>query len=141
MKFTEDYGDLFSLPSEFYLCHCISADFALGKGIAVEFDRRYGMKKKLLNQYPQNGKYPAVYFIDRVFNLVTKEKYWYKPTYTDLEKCLKELKELVVQNNIKYLGMPIIGCGLDRLDWVVVRKMIMDIFSDVDIYIKVVKKK
>ena len=31
-----------------YYAHCISRDYALGAGIAVEFDKRYDMRNRLL---------------------------------------------------------------------------------------------
>lgn len=47
MTFTEKNMDLFSVPNDYYLAHCISADFALGAGIAVEFNKRFDMRRKL----------------------------------------------------------------------------------------------
>lgn len=31
--------DLFCVPSNYYLVQCISADFAMGAGIAVQFNK------------------------------------------------------------------------------------------------------
>src|SRR3712207_7334357 len=47
-------------------------------------------------------------------NLITKGKYYGKPTYLSFSIMLEELKSQVVENNIKYLAIPKIGCGLDR---------------------------
>ena len=52
MNYEEKRKDLFSVSNEYYLAHCISADFALGKGIAVEFNKRFDMRNRLLNKYP-----------------------------------------------------------------------------------------
>ncbi len=52
MEFREEKRDLFSVPEDYYLAHCISADFAMGKGIVVEFNRRFDMKNKLKAHYP-----------------------------------------------------------------------------------------
>ena len=35
MRYREEVRDLFSVPEEYGLVHCISADFAMGKGIVV----------------------------------------------------------------------------------------------------------
>ena len=43
MILKEEKRDLFTVDSKYYLAHCISDDFALGKGIAVEFRSRYNM--------------------------------------------------------------------------------------------------
>ena len=37
MKFTIEKRNLFTVPKDYFLCHCISADFALGAGIAKKF--------------------------------------------------------------------------------------------------------
>lgn len=140
MVYKEIYGDLFQVDKRYYLCHCISSDFALGKGIAVEFNKRYNMREKLNSRYTVNGRYPRCLLVDNVFNLVTKEKYWHKPTYATLKGALEDMKIQILQNDIHYLAMPLIGSGLDRLDWTLVRKSIQEIFSDVDINIIVVKK-
>ena len=41
-------GNLFKIAKETdYLAHCISRDYALGAGIAVEFQRRFQLREKL----------------------------------------------------------------------------------------------
>lgn len=41
MTIKEEKRDLFTMPSDYALTHCISADFALGAGIAKEFNKRF----------------------------------------------------------------------------------------------------
>ena len=53
MRYNEIKCDLFSLGPEYYLAHCISADFALGAGIAVQFNRRFDLHKRLKAEYPR----------------------------------------------------------------------------------------
>ena len=43
MRLTEVEKDLFSIDPQYSLAHCISADFALGAGIAKQFDTRFNM--------------------------------------------------------------------------------------------------
>lgn len=52
MIYKEEKRDLFTVPEEYYLAHCISADFGMGKGIVVEFNKRFDMKRKLQKTYP-----------------------------------------------------------------------------------------
>ncbi len=140
MVYREIYGDLFNVDSKYFLVHCISSDFALGKGIAVEFNKRYNMKAKLHNQYLVNSDYPISLMVDNVFNLVTKEKYWHKPTYKTLEGALLSMRQQIELYQVKCIAMPTIGSGLDRLDWSRVSSMIQHIFSDLDIEILVVRR-
>ena len=141
MVYREIYGDLFQVDKKYYLAHCISADFALGKGIAVEFNKRYDMKKKLHNQFIVNDDcWPTCYMIDNVFNLVTKEKYWHKPTYQTLHGALVDMRKHIERYDIKYVAMPMIGSGLDRLEWLKVSEIIKDVFKNSDIEILVVRR-
>lgn len=133
MKFEEKKMNLFDVPESYYLAHCISADYALGAGIAVEFNKRFGLTEKL--KKVGTGVYPEVILIGRVFNLVTKQRYLHKPTLQSLTETLYKMKQLCLEENIKYLAMPRIGCGLDRLNWVEVRERIKEVFSDTDIEI------
>lgn len=52
MIYREEVRDLFSVPEDYYLAHCISADFGMGKGIVVEFNKRFNMKRILQSKYP-----------------------------------------------------------------------------------------
>lgn len=52
MIYREENMDLFSVSDDYYLAHCISADFDMGRGIVVEFNRRFDMKRKLQSEYP-----------------------------------------------------------------------------------------
>ena len=141
MIYQETYGDLFQVDKKYYLAHCISADFALGKGIAVEFNKRYDMKKKLHNQFIVNDDcWPTCYMIDNVFNLVTKEKYWHKPTYQTLRAALVDMRKHIERYDIKYVAMPMIGSGLDRLEWYKVSEIIKEVFWYTDVEILVVRR-
>ena len=137
MEFREEKRDLFSVPDDYYLAHCISADFAMGKGIAVEFNRRFDMKNKLkahypdyLDQWQREKKRSGCILAGRVFNLITKERYFQKPTYETLRGALECMKALCVQKGVRRAAMPVIGCGLDRLAWEQVSAVIQDVFSD-----------
>jgi hypothetical protein len=80
-------------------------------------------------------KYPDCILTGRVFNLVTKARSSGKPTYHSMSAALGRMKALALENNISRIAMPRIGCGLDRLDWARVRKMVKEEFRDTDIEI------
>ena len=140
MTFETKKQDLFTVPQGYYLAHCISADFALGAGIAKQFDQVYNMREKLLTLYgiPLGEKYDVysvgkVFVVDNVFNLVTKRRSFHKPTYDDLRSSLEDMKDYCSDNLITKLAMPLIGCGLDGLSWDIVSEMIKEVFEDTDI--------
>ena len=136
MILNEVQRDLFSVPHGYYFAHCISGDFALGAGIAVKFNELYNMRKKLKNTVDYIPDNCAI-LIDNVFNLVTKRKCYHKPTYASLRESLEDMIETIETLEIEKIAMPMIGCGLDKLDWDVVKEIIEDVFEDIDIEILV----
>ena len=138
MIIKEEVRDLFTVPQGFYLVHCISGDFALGAGIAKQFVKVYNMKEKLESRWDFIDKDEnKTIIIDNVFNLITKRKYFQKPTYDSLREALEDMKEQANNLLITKLAMPKIGCGLDRLEWNRVKEILEEIFEDTDIEILV----
>ena len=136
MTITFENKDLFTIDQGYYLAHCISADFALGAGIAKAFDSIYNMRFKLFRRYPDyeyNGGDAVL--IDNVFNLVTKRKCWHKPTYESLRESLEMMREQLEFLDATKLAMPWIGCGLDKLNKDQVYNIICEVFEDMDIEI------
>ena len=133
-------GDLFTKENmqdkNIYLAHCISRDCELGLGIAKTFDKKFPNMKNALKSRITNMTV-CVLYDDKVFNLITKNKYWQKPTYISLENSLKDMATQCKLFNIKILAMPRIACGLDKLNWKKVRVMLEDIFKDLEITIYV----
>ena len=70
-----------------------------------------------------------------MFNLVTKARYFHRPDYSDLYETLVDMKEQCEEKDITKLAMPLISCGLDRLDWNQVSEIIEDVFDETDIEI------
>ncbi len=148
MIYKEEVRDLFSVPDDYYLAHCISADFGMGKGIVVEFNKRFDMKRKLQSKYPDYlNQYTHCriggdcILEGRVLNLITKERYFHKPSIITMRIALQKMKNICVENNITQIAMPTIGAGLDRLNWTDVSKQIHMIFDDLDVEIFVCKLK
>lgn len=144
MIYNEVNGDLFNAPQGFYLAHCISGDYALGAGIAKKFDEVYNMRFKLHKNYvvPDGQKFGNVgkaLLVDNVFNLVTKERCFNKPTYDTMYDALIDMRDQCEDLDITKIAMPMIGCGLDRLDWELVKDIIYDVFDAVNIEIVVYK--
>lgn len=140
MTINEINGDLFRVPQGYYLAHCISGDYALGAGIAKRFDEEYNMRFKLFRDYaiPDGEKSANVgraLLVDNVFNLVTKERCFHKPTYDTLYDTLVDMREQCEDFDITRLAMPLIGCGLDKLEWDKVKDVIEDVFENTDIEI------
>lgn len=118
------------------MAHCISADFNTGKGIVVEFDKRFGIKENFVNDYHQYNWGGLALIEGRVINLITKERYWHKPTYQTMREALNTAR-IRIPTECRKIAIPVIGCGLDRLEWNKVSEIIKEVFADTDIEILV----
>lgn len=141
MIYKEERKDLFTVGGEYYLAHCISADFGMGRGIVVEFNRRFNMKNILTQKYFPDSliKYQRNhgYCIreGKVLNLITKERYYNKPTLNSLKNALEDMKKICIREKILKIAMPKIGCGLDKLNWMDVKQLLFETFQDTGIEI------
>ena len=121
--------------------HCISADARMSKGFADFLSHRIpGLRstcrkaKLFMGQvfpfWDSTGK-------RYIYNLVTKERYCYKPNLSTLSKTLEAMKIHASTNGVSTLAIPKLGCGLDQMNWQEVVKLLRDIFAYADVQIVV----
>lgn len=146
MIYKEEIRDLFSVSDDYYLTHCISADFGMGKGIVIEFNKRFNMKQVLQSKYPDYLKWYTSTRLGgdcilegKILNLITKERYFQKPSIITMRIALQKMKQICTENKINKVAMPTIGAGLDRLNWNDVAMQIKNVFKDTDIEVLVCK--
>jgi hypothetical protein len=131
MLVIEKKENIFYVPKEFVLAHCISSDCAMGKGLALEFVKKYPDMKPILKNINKEVGNSIKYIADDgtiIYNLITKEYFYNKPTYLTMRDCLVNLKKDMNIYNYCKLAIPHIGCGLDKLEWNIVLKIIQQVF-------------
>lgn len=133
-------GDLFSSPATASLAHCVGADLLMGAGIAVMFKKKFGKVEELKKQNIGRGGVAVLKDEERyVYYLVTKDKsgFYSKPTYQALELSLEAMRGHMLENNVKELCIPQIGCGIDGMEWPKVEEILQRVFGKEDITITV----
>lgn len=148
--YKEIHGDLFQHHGNsktVSLAHCISSDARMGQGIAVLFREKFGCAEEIRSRNVENGDIIILNKSPHVSNgnistptryiyyLVTKQKYFEKPTYETLRSSLLCMKKHAIENKVQCIAMPRIGCGLDGLEWETVSKMIREIFMHEKIHV------
>ena len=135
---TSEHGDLFDVGADYALCHCISKDLKMSSGIAVAFKDKFGGLAELRRQCIDVGDVGVLYRDGRyVYYLVTKARYYDKPSMSSLSAALVAMRGHILANGVRRLAMPRIGCGLDRLAWNEVKDRILSTFSDTTLEIQV----
>ena len=102
----------------------------MSAGIAQHFERKFPTKypSNLDHSYtplwpqwlPETRRY--------LYHLVTKQKYFHKPTYSTLRASLERMQTHAENNSIPGISTPCIGTGLDQLDWDKVKLLIQETF-------------
>lgn len=131
-KFIFKQQNLFDVPHGYCFAQCISNDFALGAGIALEFNERYNMRNRLKEFSGENWDVGDTIKIDNVYNLITKEFGYQKPTYEDLKTAIEDFSNMVYIEKVKKIAIPKIGAGLDKLDWGIVLSILKEAFRDLE---------
>ena len=117
------------------IAHCVSSDFAMGKSLASTIASCYPelqeLRKLPINSIPPGSL--VTYFNQQhqrfIYNLVTKRRFFDKPTYETLELSLQALKQHLQCHNMQELTIPKLGCGYDKLHWPTVFSILFKFFS------------
>ncbi|XP_070175640.1 uncharacterized protein [Littorina saxatilis] len=137
-ELTEIRGDLFSCEPDDAMAHCVSEDLEMGKGIAVRFKQSFGKVDQLRAQNKKVGEVAILPVgASYVYYMITKKRYFHKPSYKTLRSSMEAMRDHCKQNNVASLAMPQIGCGLDELNWSAVLEMIKEVFKNTDITVKI----
>lgn len=141
MDLIEKKCDLFTVDdSEYHLAHCIAEDLRMGAGIAVPMCQKYSLRTKI-RASGESLCYPTCILTPPVFNLITKKVSSGKPTYDSLRDALLGMRAIALKKDIRKIAMPRIGCGLDRLQWGLVRGLIEQAFEGTDVKVLVCRWK
>ena len=124
------------------IAHCISADAKMSKAFAETTCRRvHGLQEYCRKTKPILGSIISYWDPESnnfIYNLVTKSKFFGKPTLDNLRMSLDDMRGHALLNNITKKSMPKIGCGLDKLQRTDVFKIIQDTFTYSGIHIQII---
>lgn len=124
--------DLFSLPKNIPIAHCVGNLLTLGAGFAKMLVKLYKFFPRLISIRGKTkvGDIVETNIERQIFHLITK------PTdhvpldnIENIRKVLLHLRSIMIKRNIKSLVMPMIGCGLDKQSREEVKKIIADVFT------------
>lgn len=103
------------------MIHCESADFNMSRDIAKQISKNYDNIRSLLPDTTFHiGDSTITRHIDRtIFHLVTKQLYFHKPYYYNIQITLYSLKLQAQINNIFKIAFPKIASDLN--EWPVIK--------------------
>jgi O-acetyl-ADP-ribose deacetylase (regulator of RNase III) len=137
-------GDIFKVGAQ-ALVNPVNCVGVAGRGLALEFKMRF---PKSFAEYKNACKMHQIaigkMFTTRendttwIVNFPTK-KHWQENSQLDyIIAGLKDLTEVAI--GFESMAIPMLGCGLGRLDWGLVKPLIFEAFKDSSRVIKVVER-
>ncbi len=140
-------GNLLEADTE-ALVNTVNTVGVMGKGIALQFKEMFSHNYKVYLTACKNGtlvpgkllavKDQTLEGEKLIVNFPTKSEWFKKSQYDYIESGLQELCKLIVEQNIKSIAIPPLGCGNGGLKWDKVKPMIEKYLSglqDVDIIV------
>lgn len=136
-------GNLFESSAEILAhgCNCIGGfNSGVAKGFSIHYPES---RKQYLHKYNTVGwKLGDVQFVNTkdklIANCATQFRYGREPLvyidYDAIKVVMKKLYDYSKQNN-KTIAIPKIGAGLGGGDWLIIEKIINDIFTDKEILV------
>ncbi len=106
----------------------------MSAGIAPNFCTHFSDLRACVQQ--EKTKRGTLHAISRpekqcwVYNLVTKQKCYEKPTIEDLKHSSLSMREHAIANRVLEIHLPKIACGKDRMNWPEVREFLINIFRN-----------
>ena len=98
----------------------------------------------VLNEFPYNfpegtnSPFSVQQLDDRfIYQLVTKKRFFQKPTYDSLRQSLEAMKNHANKHKVTHISTPKAACGLDRLEWHKVERLIKEICAQSNLTITV----
>lgn len=141
-------GDVFSTKAQI-IAHGCNCRGGYGAGIAATMAKKYPESARMyLKKFKEEGwKLGEVQVVSVgnnrfIANCATQDKYGSPrggviyASYPAIKKVMEQLKEICDENQWT-LAMPKIGAGLAGGDWVVIEKIINDVFQDTEVLVYV----
>jgi|WetSurMetagenome_2_1015567.scaffolds.fasta_scaffold27615_4 O-acetyl-ADP-ribose deacetylase (regulator of RNase III) len=139
MKFIK--GNLLEAKTQ-ALVNTVNTVGIMGKGIALQFKEIFPENYKAYlvmckNNELKPGKLLVVkeHLVNEdkiIINFPTKTEWYRKSKYEYIEEGLKELVNVIFDNDIKSIAIPPLGCGNGGLEWKRVKSLIEKYLSDLE---------
>lgn len=141
IKYTD--ADIFALKSD-YIVNPVNCVGVMGAGLAKQFKEKFpeNYKSYKLACVTKKLRPGGIHIFEEtgtnIINAATK-KHWRLPSNTEyVRNCVQNIRDLIIDQNVKSIAIPALGCGLGGLDWPTVKNILEENLKDltsVEIYI------
>jgi len=138
----EEIKNIFQTHPGYSIAHCISADLKMSKGLAAQIKNKFGDASGQLDKLkPMVGEAIPINIGNRtIYYLITKQKYFLKPTYDNIRTALQNLKKTMNKLHDYKITIPTIAAGMDKRNWSRVKQLIYYEFQNSNIELLICHK-
>jgi len=132
-------GEIINSETE-AIVNTVNTEGVMGKGIALEFKEVFPMNYKKYREACKKGEViVGKMFVTEtdeltnpkfIINFPTKKEWRYPSRIEYIKEGLKDLRNVISNNNIKSISIPPLGCGNGKLNWNDVKPLIIDSIKD-----------
>ncbi|MBD5370127.1 MAG: macro domain-containing protein [Bacteroides sp.] len=125
-------GNIFSIEGVSNYAHGCNCAGAMGKGIALEFKRRFPemyreyRKRCLRKEFRPGDVFGYCYGDGYVYNLATQLRMGPHATLDNIRNSIRLMLEMANENEVRDIALPAIGAGIGGLNWADVKKVIVE---------------
>ena len=137
-------GDIFNIKGINSYAHGCNCAGAMGKGVALQFKKKFPLMYKQYKDLCASGKYQLgdvfLYQFDEgfVFNLATQQSWKTKADKDAIRTSLTKMFDIACKYDITQIALPKIGAGLGGLDWIEVKLIIENVaskYANINLYV------
>ncbi len=137
-------GNIFRIQHIRNFAHGCNCAGAMGKGIALQFRKRFPLMYQQYQLLCRDGKFKPGDVFDyhyeegAVFNLGTQATWREKARMEYIETSIRNMLEIATKSKVRDIAMPAIGAGLGGMDWDMVKETICALSHEypcVDLYV------
>ena len=125
-------GNIFSIEGVKNSAHGCNCKGAMGKGIALEFKRRFPEMYKeyrelcMKNEFQPGDVFEYCHGEGYVYNLATQMRMGPHATLDNIRNSIRLMLEMAKENEVSDIAIPAIGAGIGGLNWADVKKVIVE---------------
>ena len=124
-------GDILETPNNITIAHCVGQDFLMTDGLAAKIKTKFKINVESIKNQARVGQALLQQLQDgrHIIHLVTKEETHSDPLWKNFKKAIYHLAELCYEKKIPCIVIPKLGCGLDKLHWPQVMRLLNGAFA------------